>query len=249
MMRLALSHPPAPERSAPPAPLPAGGADPLGLHRPALHEVVAARYGDEAVLTGLAAAALAGLKGRAVLWVAGAGRDHGRLSGRGLAGMGLDPGRLLHAVARKPVDALAAVEEGLRSGAVAAVVAELAEMPEPGFTFSRRLALAAARMGVPAVLLMGHRREGTTAAEARWRIAALPSAENPFDPKAPGPVRWRAHLARSRRWPEAAGQAMELEFDDETLSLRVVSGLAARPAEPQRTRGQDRLAKLLRRAG
>jgi protein ImuA len=38
-----------------------------------------------------------------------------------------------------------------------------------------------------------------------------------------------------------AGHAFDLELDDETLSLRVVSGLATDPAETRPPRPQDRI--------
>jgi protein ImuA len=226
----------------------AAGPDPLGLARPALHELAAATHHDMPGLVPLALAALAREHPGAILWVAcgGAWREHGAPFAPGLLGMGIDPGRLLLARARKPLDALAAVEEGLLSGAVAAVVGEVTEA---GFTATRRLALAAGRHGVPAVLAFPHARAGSTAAGARWRVAARPSAGDPFDPEAPGPPRWRAVMERGRRAPQTAGATLDLELDDATHSLRLVSGLADRPAAPRPTRGAERLAALLRDAG
>lgn len=197
-----------------------------------VHELTEARFGDMPALTALAALVL-GTHARPgpVLWVTEAAlvREHGRPLARGLLGFGLDPGRLLTVAAPRPRDALWCVEEGLRSGAVAAVVAALTEA---SFTATRRLALASEAQGVPAILLMPHRREGATAAEARWRVASAPSAPNPYDPKAPGAVRWQARLERSRRAPWATGRQFELEVDDATRSLGVVDRLAARPARP-----------------
>lgn len=231
----------------------AGRADPTALLAAmaagGLHEMAETRYGDMSALSALTVAVLAAhARPGPVLWVAEAAllREHGRLSARGAQAMGLDPGRLLCVRAPRPRDALWCVEEGVRSGAVSAVVAALSEAD---FTATRRLQLAAEAQGVPAILLMPHRRAGASAAEARWRVAAAPSAPNPYAPRAPGSVRWEAALERSRLAPWAAGRRFDLEFDDETLSLRVVDRLATRSAGPQpRTLG-DRGRHALRRAG
>ncbi len=194
-----------------------------------VHEIAEARFGDFAAATGLAAAALRLRPAGALLWVSEARlrREHGRMSARGLQAMGGDPGRVLAAEAAKTRDALWCVEEGLRSGAVAAVVAELSEAD---FTATRRFALASRESGVPAILLLPHTREGATAAESRWRVRALPSAPNPYDAEAPGAVRWQAVLERSRAAPGAVGRRLDLEVEDETHRLCVVAGLADRPA-------------------
>jgi protein ImuA len=210
-------------------------ADPRDLvarmAREGVHELAGAGFGDHAAAAGLAVAALAA-HGRPgpVLWIAEAAllREHGRTLARGLAAAGLDPGRVLSVRAPRALDALRALEEGLRSGAVAAVVAELTEA---GFTATRRLSLATEASGVPALLLLPHTRGGATAAQARWRVAAAPSAGDPHDPRAPGAARWRVTLERSRLAPRSAGRRFDLEVEDETLSLRVADGLAARPAE------------------
>jgi len=205
-----------------------------------LHELTEAAHGDAPACTGLALAALASARAGAVLWVfeGPARRAHGMLSARGAQAMGFDPGRLLAVRAQKPLDALWTVEEGLKSGAVAAV---LAEVSEAGFTATRRLSLAAGRSGVPAILSLPQGHAGATAAATRWQVSALPSAPNPWDPAAPGRMRWRARLLRARPMPAAPGRAFDLEFDDATLSLALVSGLADRPAAA-RTAGGARPA-------
>lgn len=233
---------------------PADPATPLALvsamTRRGLHELAETVHGDAPACTGLALAALASAAPGAVLWVyqGAARRAHGLLSARGARAMGFDPGRLLAVRAEKPLDALWTVEEGLRSGAVAAVVGEVADA---SFTATRRLALAAEKTGVPALLSLPHGRKGATAATTRWRVSPQPSGENAWDPAAPGPMRWRVRLERARSAPEAVGKEFDLEFDDATLSLRVVPRLADRPsapAAPGRADGQPRPAAG-RRAG
>ncbi|GMG82760.1 hypothetical protein LNKW23_19730 [Paralimibaculum aggregatum] len=223
--RLALAGPAVPEGDVP--------ALAAGLGRSGLHELVEARFGDMGAVAGFALAVLAGTAERAaagpLVWIASAAamRAHGRLSARGLAAAGGDPGRLLSVAVARPVDGLWAVEEALRSGAVAAVAAEL---PEAGFTATRRLSLAVAAAGVPALLLLPHDRAGASAAASRWRVAAAPSAPDPHDRLAPGAARWRVTVVRARAAPWAAGRSCELEVGDATHALRVVDRLADRPA-------------------
>ena len=240
---------PRPLRLVPPAGAEEGGADRPraaldllgGIVRSGLHELAEFAHGDAPACTGLALAALAGGRAGAVLWVfqGPARRAHGMLSARGARAFGFDPGRLLAVRAEKTLDALWTVEEGVRSGAVAAVVAEVADA---SFTVTRRLALATARTGVPAILSLPHGREGSTAAATRWRVSARPAAPDPWDAAAPGAMRWRAALARARAAPGLAGRSFDLEFDDATLSLRLVPGLADRPAETRAPGGADGLA-------
>lgn len=220
----------------------AAPAFPYGLGERGVHEIAAAGHGDMPACAGFALCA--GLKRAgpgAIIWVSehGRRRDFGLLAGHGLAGFGLDPGRVLFVHARKPREALWAVEEAMGCGAVALVAAEL---PGIDFTASRRLSLASEARGVPAVLLLGPRCEGATAAAARWRVRARPSAPDRWDPRAPGHPRWQAVLERSRTAPGAAGRTHDLEFDHETLSVHMVSRLAAgasRPPSPAAGGGGD----------
>ncbi|MXP08828.1 ImuA family protein [Pseudoblastomonas halimionae] len=106
---------------------------------------------------------------------------------------------LVHVAAANPADALWAMEEGVRCGALSFVVGELAGDPKPlDFTATRRLVLAAERHGVPLYLL---RRDGfanLSAARLRWRVAAAPSAPHRWNAVAPGEPRAGADLFRGR---------------------------------------------------
>ena len=212
-------------------------AFPLGLGQQGVHEVCEAGFGDFGALTGFALGAMPPGRG-AVVWVSQAhlGLNHGRLFETGLRALRRDRLPMLHVHARKPMEALWAVEETIRSKAAGLVVAEV---PDMDFTASRRLTLASGRHGVPAILLMPYSREGATAAAARWRVSPRPSTPNRHDSKAPGHPRWHAVLERSRQAPHMAGRGFDLELDNETLSLRVVSGLAADPAETEPVRLED----------
>jgi len=224
-------------------------AFPYGLGRTGVHEVAGADYGDTAAALGFALVAGARATTGAIAWVGEArlARDRGALSGPGLCALGLDPGRVLLVEARRTRDALWSVEEAMKSGAVGLV---LGDVSQADFTATRRLALASQARGVPAILVMPHGRAGASAASARWRVRAHPSAPNRHDPGAPGHIRWRAVLERARTAPGAVGHIHDMELDDETLSLRLVSRLAAGPAAPDETRprqGED--ASPLRRTG
>src|SRR4051812_9035575 len=106
------------------------------------------------------------------------------LYGPGLMAHGFDPTRLVLVCAKRDDELLWAIEEGLRSPGLAAVVGEIGRLP---MVAGRRLQLAAERSGVTAFLLPRWRngaeamaeRERPSAAVTRWRVAALPSRDIP----------------------------------------------------------------------
>ena len=160
-----------------------------GLPRAALHEVLG---NDGAAAGGFCVALATRLAGDAgsVLWCR---RGHD-LHGPGLALFGLDPGRLIVARGHSGRDVLWAMEEGLRSGALAVVLGETRELAP---TARRRLQLAAETGGVTGLLLRpGDGKMPPGAALTRWRIAAAPGT-------ADGP-RWRVELERCRGGMPAA---------------------------------------------
>lgn len=198
-----ISHP-APPPASPPAPLPAF-APRSGLlaapGRVATLCEIHAPPGAEAAATGFVLARLtpAGqtAAGRPVLWLQDrmAAREGGRPY---LPGLNLRHPLLLMELSR-PADVLAAAEEALRGAGLAAVVAEIRGDPAVlGFTATKRLALRAEATGVACWLIRQAGRADLSAARDRWRIALLPSAPHPDDPRAPGAPRWRVELFRSR---------------------------------------------------
>jgi len=124
------------------------------------------------------------------------------LYGPGLAAHGLDPGHVVLVRAPRDAEILWAMEEGLRTSGVAAVVGEVGALPAMA---SRRLQLAAERSGITAFLLRRWRDGGQAAREralpnaatTRWRIAALPSRPLRNEPGV-GHPRWRVELLRCR---------------------------------------------------
>jgi protein ImuA len=209
--------------------LPAGG-----LALGALHEILGTGPDEEdgAAAAGFTAAIAGriGHPGGMVLWCLKQ-RD---LYGPGLAGHGLDPARIALVRAARDDDILWALEEGLRTPALAAVIGEVGRLP---MVAGRRLQLAAERSSVTALLLRRWRsaaeaaseRERPSAAVTRWRIAALPSL--PGGEPGIGRPRWRIELLRCRGGAPAAWEA---EVADASGALRLSAGLADRPAAPQR---------------
>jgi len=147
--------------------MPLSGLPALDLIRPGrVHEATGPARRSFAVV-------LAGRLAGPVLWVQ-EGRERDRLCPQGLQPF-LDPARLVLARPAGAKAVLQAAEEALRSGAVALVVAELAEAPD--LTASRRLQLAAGargeRGGGRGLCLVPEARSRSNAAETRWRCTPI----------------------------------------------------------------------------
>ena len=227
---------------------PSDATFPLGLGESGVHEVCEAAYGDMPALTGFVLAA-SKIRSGALFWItqSGLGLDHGGIFQNGIRHIRRGSLPILSASPRKLSDALWMIEEAIRSNAVGLVIAEI---EDADFTASRRLALASSHHGVPVILLMPYTRQGATAATARWRVSPRASAPNHFDSRAPGCVRWHAVLERSRQVPHMAGRNFNLELNYETLSLLVVSGLAAHAVAPSETGCEDHsIASTIRSLG
>lgn len=181
-----------------------------GLPRAALHEIAAASApaagGFAAALLGLSSRAHVGhTPGRPVVWCRRPARGFSPgLYGAGLARFGLGPGNLILAEAGDTPSVFWAMEECLKSRAVAAVLGE----PGPGGADRdggralRRLQLAAETSGVTAFLLLTGGARATAAnatphavmspAVTRWRVGARPAAAGQGD------TAWRVDLTRCR---------------------------------------------------
>ncbi|MEN2988226.1 hypothetical protein WG926_07915 [Tistrella sp. BH-R2-4] len=212
-----------------------------GLALGRLHEIITAEAGDYPAAgtahgTGLGLAALwaatvagghqgadQGIgSGGPVLWVGGWPAPYAP----GLADFGLDPARLLVVPARRSAERLWVMEEAIRSGAVAAVVGEVADA-DPLAT--RRLQLAAAEGGGMVLLIrpVAHsllrpaprdaagRDDGNdpaallarlppSAAASRWAVTAAPAAAASWPAAAGyrtrpiGRLHWQLDLLRAR---------------------------------------------------
>jgi protein ImuA len=202
---------------------------PADLPCGALNEVVAAHPDRPAAfgfLLALTALVLESRAGSAVAVLVAARRamsDFGAPYGHGFAQLGVDVGRLILVETRTDKEALWALEETLRSEVrPAMMVGALAGGLD--LTSSRRLNLAAAPRRTPLVLLSGAKAAGTSAAAARWRIAAAPAARDRFGALAA--PRWHVALERSRTRPPGSWL---IEWDHVAHRFRVVAGLADRP--------------------
>ena len=197
-----------------------------GLALGCLHEVAGGGNGavDGAAASCFAAGIAARLPGQ-VLWCV----TQAVLFAPGLEQAGLGPDRVIYVEAGDDVSVLACMEEGLRHGGLAAVVAEVARL---SMTVSRRLHLAAKVSGTTGIALRRWRREQDafdfgqpTAAMTRWRISVLPSA--PLPVPGIGRARWLVELIRAR-----AGESVDIELEacDGTGHLRLPADVADRSA-------------------
>jgi protein ImuA len=169
-----------------------------GLTRGALHEVVGppgaqgAAAGFAAALMGLAAKDISDSGGGVVLWCRRHydGQENGELYGPGLAAFGLGPERLLEVRAGRDHDILWALEEGLQSTALCAVLGEVSDL---SFTASRRLQLAAEARGIPALVLRHNSQShAVSAAQTRWKVTPATNTTAGYD------MRWKLNLLRCR---------------------------------------------------
>lgn len=147
-------------------------------------------------------------------------REQGRWFRDGLKMLGLPDARLLMVEAAKDGQILWALEEALRSNAVAGAVAAVDALT---LLASRRLDLAAREAKATCLLLRTREPKDISAARRRWRIAPAPSAPHPYDPDAPGAPRLKVVLTRSRGEPPGD---WILEWNDEAHRFRLASGLA-----------------------
>ncbi len=161
-----------------------------GLLLAGAHEVLAEPGAGEAALgaaTGFAVCLAASLlrqdgAGRPLLWV-GSRPD---LYPLGLCAYGLNPALLLLAAAPDQREALHTAETALRSGAVAAVLAELVA---PDAVAARRLMLACQRGGATALILRHPPRGAPLTLATRWLIGPAPCQGRP---------RWQVTLIRAQ---------------------------------------------------
>ena len=236
---VSLVIPPAPG-AAPPHPacfLPRPGAlpGPLGkLKNGGLHEIRPESYRDRpaalcfalALIAEQAAGQVAGRD--LVLWcfTHQAAREWGCPYGPGLLVLGLDPALFLLVEARNTGDAAWALEEGLKSGALIAALAEI-EIKTP--LTARRLSLAAQASRTPCLLLSGSQQVALPGTLTSWRIAAMASRAAPFDASAPGTPFWHLTLERCRG--EAPGRSFIVEYSHGSFHFHLSPASSARAAD------------------
>jgi len=206
-----------------------------------LHEIKPHAYRDTpaglSFILSVIAQALTNCRGL-VLWclTRDQAREWGRPYGPGLLKAGLDPARFLIVETRTAEESAWALEEGLKSGALAACIAQV-EIKTP--LAARRLGLAAQAARTPCLLLSPHGAASVPGTLSRWRIATEASAHVPFDTGAPGTACWRLSLERCRggapgarfHVEAGAGQGAGHESGDEQDGLRVAAASSDRAAD------------------
>ena len=219
-----------------------------------LHEITPATPADAPAAfgfaLGLAARAMAASRAHGLIVAEDfALREHGAFYGPGLAAHGLDLDRLIFVRAPNSIAAFAAMEEGLRSGALAVALAELWDLKPYSLTVSRRLLLAARAGNTPALLVQSgaHRLADklSTAAETRMEIAAAPSLHRPSAGAGralPGAPAFAIRIVKAKLGQGPPGVAHDPErvfplhwrgeshdFFDPTISEPVAAASADRP--------------------
>lgn len=205
-----------------------------GLEAGAIHEVLPASHRDFGAALGFNVGLLARLTQtdpRPILWNSPSqGFQYGTVYPIGCTSYGLDSNRLHHLSIASPQDMLWALEEGLASGALAAVVGLLPSNDASyDFTASRRLSLRAAATGTTALLIRHHASVDTpTAAVTRWSIAARPSTplrRGGLSMPGIGPPCWQADLVRCKR---GQPHSWLVEWDHEAFRFRLASPMVDR---------------------
>jgi protein ImuA len=214
-----------------------------GLPITGLHEI----FGDTAAV-GFTAALINKLtkySDAPILWC-----QHGNdLCGHGLVEFGINPDRLIMVKSKSDTDILWAMEEGLRSAGIAAVIGRPYKIsPIAG----RRLQLAAEENGIPGLLVRPQDRHKnlqsitpTNAALTRWYVTAAPSI-TPASGIGLGAPKWNLELQRYRysalnlqrkiNKQRMAGRvtSWQVEWCHETGDLTVVADLCNGSAKPQK---------------
>jgi len=207
-----------------------------GLTSGALHEVVPGA-GATAAAFGFMVALLARLSGaQPLIFVSPAYglREHGRLHGHGVCGLGLDPARLILVETAHRRETLWALEEALHSGAPAAVAGVIDKLD---LKLSQRLQLAATAAGLPLFLLRPLQNLESSAAATRWRVGTAEAARDRFSLVAR--PRWHLQLERCRN-----GRPGEWVVEYDHVAHRF--SLATALADPAFARGAGE--KALRQA-
>ncbi|MGI9488382.1 MAG: ImuA family protein [Geminicoccaceae bacterium] len=211
-----------------------------GGGKPALHELVADGYGSQPSVRDFGLALAASLLHRRqerqgmVLWCQRQrdALEFGQPYGPGLRTLGLPPDRLLMVTGRRDADCLWAMEQGLASRSLLAVIGAVDRV---GLTASRRLSLAARAHSTWCLLLpLRHGRE-PSAARTRWRIRTAPSLPDTLDLKGLGLPSWELALERSENGSTAR---WIVEWDHATHHFHLPA-TAARRGGPDKDTGRN----------
>lgn len=209
-----------------------------------LIEVIPATYGDHISALGFSLAwALMASEGGLIFWAA-AEQDFfedGLPNAEGLAQFGMPLDRLLLVRTNSQKEALWATEQALSTPGIFALCAITPSKKGVGLTETRRLLLMAEHYRTRCLLLRLD-AAGSSAARARWRVAAAPSEAEEDELGAPS---FSVHLARNRAGPHNLDFNLRWSIHDhafhlmeERREITLDGGVAAeaplRPADPGR---------------
>jgi protein ImuA len=162
---------------------------PLGC----IHEFLSSKIEDSAATKGFITAMLGALMGNSgiSLWIS----SSRTIFPPALKHFGVDPDRFIFIELQKESDVLWAMDEALKCGALASVVAEIKDI---SFTMSRRFQLAVEQSQVTGFIVRNSiRKITTTACVSRWKITSL-ATEPIEDLPGIGFPKWRVELLRIR---------------------------------------------------
>ncbi len=195
-----------------------------GLAFGAVHEIAAASDADLPAAFGFLLALLARMPGDAPLLLILASRKLARCGaahGHGLAGLGLDPSRLILVETANETEALWATEEAVRARGPAAVAAALGGRLD--LKTSQRLLHAARDARLPLLLLRAG-GESIATTTTRWRIGASRAPRDRFGMLSGWG--WRVTLERCRN---GCPQEWNVELDHATHRFRLAAPVAGAP--------------------
>jgi protein ImuA len=197
-----------------------------GLARGGLHEIFATHANDAVAANGFALmlALRAGEGEKPVIWLRSdaAVRRYGRLYGPGIAELGGDPASVIQVLAADDLAVLRAGADSLACAGVGTVIIEIRGKARIlDLTATRRLALAAARSGVTALLVRAEAEPMPSAAATRWQVAAAPSLA--LAGGAPGYSRLTLRLLRHRSGHLEFTSNMEWNRDKKSFATEIAS--------------------------
>jgi protein ImuA len=191
-----------------------------GLLRARLHEIHAGGEDDTASAAALALifALRACPAATPIFWLRQESAERlGHIHPPGLVELGVDPDRMTFVIAPDEKALLRAAADIVRSpGVGAALIEPWGKASALDLTATRRLALAAEKSGVTALLLRGPVDPVPSAATSRWAVRAAPST--PLEAEAPGHPAFEIILLRHRSG--LAGLRWRVEWDRDRTSFR-----------------------------
>lgn len=193
----------------------------------AMHEFLCAGREDETATAGFIAGIVGSLmqNNGPCVWIS----SSQTLFPPALKTFGIDPDKIIFINLQKERDRLWAMEEALKCDCIAAVVGEI---PELGFTVSRRFQLAAEQSRVTGLILRNNPRNlNITACVTRWKITPLNSVSTDDIPGVGFP-RWNIELVKVRN-----GQPGNWQMEWVARRLRPITGITTKAEALQRKTG------------